>query len=224
MRKQAVSYEILLTHFFNVCDDSFGFMCGQYGFKKYTGIVEFHKGRKIIKPSKDIKNLQPFLAICRLEMGDIAIEISYGGDDFIIDSHVYYDFINRFSMMDIVSAAKKMDTRLNEQYAVTSEHLITEKIKNIARCLESYPHLFTEINDKLISRALKIRSKRMEQSVREQYKRNMSQAIERGAKAFRAKDYRKVVQLFKPFENSLQASDKKKYARAIEQLTNTHKT
>lgn len=224
MSKQLLSYEILVAHFFDACDNSFAFLCAEHGFEKYAGMVEFRGGRKIIKPMKASQTDDLRLAICRLEHGNIALEITYSEDNLSIDSYIYYGFINRFSVSDILNAAKKRAARLNEHYGFTTPERIQDQMQDIARCIQIYPELFTTHNDKLIERAIKIRSKRMEQTVREQYGRNMDRAIERAAKAFRAKDYRKVVELYKPFEKSLKASDRKKYTRAINHLTDAHST
>lgn len=213
-----VSFQSLVSHFYDTCEKSFSFLCEDHGFDIYCGMVEFRGGRKLIKPFKPGMGREN-LSICRLEHGSIAIEITYAQEAFLLECHVYYDFINRFELDDVISAAKKSPKEARFQYAITSPAQMDVELLRMREAISDNTSLFTKCDERFIQRALKIRSKRMELAVRTQYKRNMDDAISKAAKAFFNKDYRKVVELYKPFEQQLRASDKKKYERAIEKLT-----
>jgi len=210
---------MLISYFLTQCEHCFEFLQEEYGFQLYTGLTEFRKGRKIIKPVKQRDPSELALAICRMEKDEIAIEITLSENDFVMDGYVYFDFINRFSFHDIVSAGRKRKLKIESRMIANSETLIDFHLMNIAACIKKEPELFTIYNEKLVKRALKIRSKRIEHSLREQNHHNMQKTIERAAKAYRDKDYRKVVELYKPYEAYLKGSDRKKYKQAITYLT-----
>lgn len=222
MSTQAVSFEDLVAHFFECCDGSFDFLCKDYDFKKYNGMVAFHGGRKIIQPFKPRKKDEPQLVICRLEKNEIAIELTYDNEHMLLDSYIYFDFVNRFSLKDIANAAKKNRLEFGGDFVISSPVLITKEVERVASSINKEPQIFTQYDDKLVERALNIRSKQMEHAIREQHKQDLSTAIEKAAKAYREKDYRRVVELYKPFEPYLKLSDKKKYQRAVKELTDAH--
>ena len=219
MSNLMVSSKLLVSHFFDTCEKSFSFLCEDHGFDIYCGMLEFRSGRKLIRPFK-FEIGREALSICRLEHGSIAIEITYAQNSLSLDCHIYYDFINRFELNDIIKAAKKPLKKSRFQFAIISLAQMDVELLRIRDLISDNVSLFTKSNKRFVQRALKIRSKRIEFAVRTQYKQNMDDAISKAAKAFFRKDYRKVVELYKPFEQQLRASDKKKYERAIEKLTN----
>ena len=72
--------------------------------------------------------------------------------------------------------------------------------------------------DETAERALAMRGKILEQSIQEQYKRNMMEAARAAAAAFLQKDFTQVVMLLAPYEQHLPRAEMKKLALARKNL------
>ena len=80
----------------------------------------------------------------------------------------------------------------------------------IAAGVKKHRRVVLEPGQKLLDRALTMRGKRLEQRIREQHKNDIQKASIEGAKAFLEKDFRRVIELFVPYETYLSAADLKK--------------
>lgn len=206
----------LISCFFDSCESKLSFLQDKHDFQLISGLVEYKHGRKLIRPYKNSNIPENFWALSRYEKHDIAIEISYHREEYILESHIYFGFVNRYNLSDLTHAAKKSDRRLDTQYGIGNERILLENIQTIGAAINTHTKIITTHNEKLLKRANTIRNKRIESSVRERYNRDKKHAIERAAKAFMEKDYKRVIELYHPYEKDLKAIDLKKYRRAVD--------
>jgi hypothetical protein len=206
----------LISCFFKSCENALDFLQDNHGFQYISGMVEYKQGRKLIRPFRGDSIPENFWALSRYEKQDIAIEISYHEEEHIIESHIYFGFVDRYNLSDLAHAAKKADKRLNTQYGVANQPFLSQTIEDIGASMRTHAKLMTSCNERLLKRSNTIRNKRIENSVRDHYNRNKKQATEKAAKAFMEKDYRRVIELYHPYKSDLKATDLKKYRRAID--------
>ena len=206
----------LISCFFNNCESKLSFLKEHHDFQPISGLVKYKHGRKLIRPYRNGTIPENFWALSRFEKQDIAIEISYHREEYILESHIYFGFVNRYNLSDLTHAAKKADERLDTQYGIGNESDLIEKIHTLGRAIHAHSSIITSHNEKLLKRANTIRNKRIESLVRERYNRDKKQATEKAAKAFMEKDYKKVIELYHPYREDLKAIDLKKYKRAVE--------
>ena len=211
----------LLTCFFTECESQFRFLEQKHGYSYLSGLVEYRGGRQIITPYRNQFIDGPFRAVTRYEHDSINLEIVYGDKDYALEAYACYEHIYRLSLSDILSAVKKPDAGRTRHWLVTHEELVQDSVRSIANTVRKQWRHFLNPKPKVIERALSIRSKLMEQAIREQYKQEMDMASREAAKAFLEKDFTMVLMLLMPYERDLSPGDAKKLGLARRSLLET---
>ncbi len=158
----------LLTCFFTECESTFRFLELKHDYGYLSGLIDYRQGRQIITPYHGQSIENSFRAVTRYEMENNAIEILYGDKEFMIEAYIYINQIHRLSLSDILLAAKKDDNSTKNNRQITKQNQIERKIHNISASIKKNKRHFLEPNERMIERALTMRGKRMEQSIREQ--------------------------------------------------------
>ncbi|MCB9982826.1 MAG: hypothetical protein H6861_04000 [Rhodospirillales bacterium] len=208
----------LLQHFFSSCERSFRFLEQRHGYTFFCGLVEYQNNYKIIKPFNQEHYDGSFNAVTRYEKGDQAIEINYSSDQFAIEACGFYNPINRLELCEVMTAARKTSPALEGDWGVTDETLLQNSISSLAQAVEKYARVLLEPSDKLLNRALTIRDKRLEQTIRQMHQTHIDDACRDAAKAYRQRDFRNVVRLLEPHKRYLKRGDLKKLERAKKSL------
>ncbi|HOO81524.1 MAG TPA: hypothetical protein PK513_03370 [Alphaproteobacteria bacterium] len=219
MSKTGVSGDIrlngeLLQCFFSECERHFRFLEQRYGYMFFCGLLEYRNNYKMIKPLNQQEFNGPFMAVTRYEKGEQAFEITYSSIQFLIEAHAFYNPIDRFELSEIMTAARKSDTALRGDWGVSDVSLIKKTIREMAQSFEKHSRILLEPGDKLLNRAMTIRHKQLEQSIREKHKISIDATCQHAAKAYREKNYRLVVQLLEPVKRYLKRGEIKKLERA----------
>ncbi len=226
MYESGSSARDLLGCFFHECERDFRFLEQKYRFGYLSGLVEYRRNVKIIKPFQNIESLaniaDNFQAITRYEHKDIAIEIGFFKNKLSIEGHVYFDPVQRFSLSEVLTAAKKHCGAIGGDEGLIREELIAQSLKSMAKSLQKHIDYFIEPSEKLIERAHMIRSKRIEQAVRQHFTTMLEDNSKEAARAFTNKDYQKVLTLLQPYEPYLGNADIKKLLLARKHLLDHH--
>ena len=193
------SAENLLPCFFSECESQFRFLEQEHGYTYLSGMVEQHQTRQIIRPyKKNQETPETFQAITRYEKDDHVLEITYGKKEFIIESYTYFDHVYRLTLCELLAAAKRENKDVKANRWNLREEQITEVIKKMAASFKENKDDFLNPNPKTIDRALTMRSKRIEQGVRDIYKESLKHISVEAARAFLKKDFKKVIELLTP--------------------------
>jgi len=201
----------LLTCFFEECESQFRFLEEEHGYLYFSGLMEYKGNYKLIKPYNDkIKALdQPFHAVTRYERNAQAIEVFYGDQNFVLEIFVYPDAIRRFSIRDLVSAARGDISQNKSAVYLTEARNISDSLKWFSGAMRDNPKVLQPSN-KLIERATVMRDTLLEQGIRAHLDRLVKNASKHAAEAFVKKDYMRVVDLLLPYEEYINAADLKK--------------
>lgn len=212
--------EALLRSFFSECERCFRFLEERHGYSFFCGLVEYKNNYKIIRPInlKGPSVEGPFTAVTRYEKNHRAIEITYSSGQFSIEAHAFYNPIDRYALSEIMAAARKPESRLEGDWGINDDMLIQDTIGALANHLEKHAQIILKPTEKLLNRAMTIRHQRLEQAIRQKHQSNIEMACRNAAKAFRQKDYRKVIQLLEPYKRYLKRSELKKLERAKKYL------
>jgi hypothetical protein len=212
--------EQLLTCFFAGCEKEFGFLQRKHDFTLISGLSQYRQGRRILTPFRMPASIpSPFEAVVLFEKDDTAFEISYGGNQHILDMHLYYGQIHRFLLRAVFEAARKAEPGIDTVKAQTVP-VLEQALAGAGVAVRKNMGLITKPSLKLIGRTLTIHDKRLEQAVRMQHRRDMEDAAQEAARAFTAKNYLRVLELLMPYESYLSAANAKKLYRARQYLTN----
>lgn len=204
----------LLRCFFDECERHFRFLENRFGYRFLCGLVEYRNNYKLIKPLDRRSVVGTFQGIVRYERDERALELLYGGEEFRIDGYIYYDPILRYEFEDIMMAARKKDPKLHGDWGVTSPDLIHRTIVNMAEACEKHSSVLLNPNPKVLERATVMRRSLLEEAVRQHHARLLKKVSEDAARAFRERDYRRVVELLKPHEEYLKKGEFKKLKQA----------
>ncbi len=181
-------------------------------------MAEYRDNYKIILPFKNRHYDDPFLATTRYEFEQHAVEVLYGDENHHLEMFIYTDSFTRLSLQDLIHARRAGTDFTIEQNWLTCPKAITKTLSTFASYTREHaPHLLPP-NEKLINRALTIRGKMIEQSIRAHYEKALKEAGERAAAAFMRKDYQTVIDILAPFVDDLPAADIKKLKLARSKL------
>lgn len=208
----------LLACFFEECEKQFRFLERQHGFLYLSGLAEYRKNYKVITPYLNGPVKEPFLALTRYEKGERAVEILYGEDNFTIEIFMYLDAITRLSLKDLMLAMRIDSVFAKPLVWMTEIGMLRESLEVFAKALQQNDRKFLNPSEKLIDRALTMRGKLTEQTIRAHYEVAKNEASEKAAQAFVRKNYGVVVEILEPFIKDLGAADLKKLKRAQEKL------
>ena len=204
----------LLACFFEQCERGFRFLEEQHKFSYLSGLVEYRKNYKIIKPYQNataaLHGAGNFLAITRYELDDLALEIQFSKSRLSLEGYMYLEQVQRLEFSEILAAARKDDARIARSAGLTDTHLLGVAVSDMARCLKKHKKYFVSPKLKHLERAATIRHTRLEQAVREHFKSQLSDTCIEAARAFTSKDYKRVIDLLQPVEPYLTIADSKK--------------
>jgi hypothetical protein len=209
----------LLDHYFAECERKFRFIEQQHGFSYLSGLAEYRNNSKIIRPygGREIGGGE-FMAITRYERGDVALEIQYGEARMAMECFVYFAPAQRFSLTEILTAARKAPKGKVVDWGITRSILIDENISRLSRTVQTHHKLVLDPGPKMLERMATIRDIQIEQAVRRQFTEMIRKASTQAAIAFREKNYREVVSMLEPYRNHLPAAELKKLQLARRQL------
>lgn len=209
----------LLACFFTECESRFRFLEQKHDFHYLSGLVRYKDGRQIITPYRNQDVPKDFWAITRYEKDNIALEIVYGDEEFVIESYVYFQNIHRLNLSEILWAAKKDDGSVSGNRWASREAFLRDIICNMAASVEKHKRHILNPTQKTIDRAVTMRAKRLEENIREQYKKDLEKATTIAARAFHDRDFKRVLELLSPYEKDLATADSKKLMRARKNLS-----
>lgn len=212
--------EALLTCFFSGCNEHFGFL-KQHGFTSVSGLGEQRKGRKVLSPFRAPGNITPpFEAVTLFEKDATALEITYGGENYMLDFHICYGHVHRFLLREVFQAARKpVFSKLDPARAPTIKAL-ESTLLSTGKTLRKNVDFVTDINPKILERTLTIHDKLIEENLRARNEREIDEAAKLAAKAFMERDYPRVIAVLSPYESYLSASGLKKLDLARKILLN----
>ena len=218
MSDNLFSAKQLLEHFFSGCESKLRFLEQRHGFTYISGLAEYRNNSKIIRPWRGQEVEETFIALTRYERAETALEIVFGEQQFIIESYVYYGPYQRFSLAEVLTAARKFSKGRTNDWGITRPQLIDESLMRIAKNLQNHHKAVLEPNEKLRERMLTIRDVQLEQAVRQHFSRTLKEATLAAAKAFREKNFRMVISMLEPYKNFLPSSELKKLQLAKKQI------
>ena len=201
----------LLTCFFQESEKQFRFLEQEHGYMYLSGLADYQKNYKIIKPYKnDFKNDQaPFFAITRYEKPDNAIEILYGDKQHVLEVYIYPDTVTRLNLREIIAALRTDSPIMQNISYLVEKDKIKQSLTLFSQIMQTNPKIIAP-TARLVERASIMQSKLMEQGVREHLKKLVQNASILAAEAFVDKNYKKVIELLEPLEGYISVSDKKK--------------
>ena len=208
----------LLRCFFSECERKFRFLEERHGYNFFYGLVEYRKNFKLIKAVESYDNLGSFQAIVRYEKNEQALEVLYGSEQFQIEGYVYYNAVDRYTFSEILKAAKKQGDIFQCDWGLTDTKLTEEAISQFARAVEKNARTLLEPNPRILERANTIRNTLLEQTIRQYHTEMLKSVSEDAARAFREKNYRRVIELLNPHKEYLKKAELKKLQRAEELL------
>lgn len=208
----------LLKCFFSECEQKFRFLEQRYGFEYISGLAEYKNTYRIIKPYHDQEVQDPFLAMARYEKGTRAFEVIYGGEDMILEFHSCHDRILRFTPAEILAAARRYSGAMSGSRRVEDSGKIESILTRFSKALEKHPKILLDPPFHIIERAQSIRHKHLEQALRKHYRQVIDQACKQAARAYRERDFPKVVRILEPHKTALGSADLKKLHLARSQL------
>jgi len=219
----AIMQSLLLSYFLTECEEELRFLETDYGFGYFSGMLEYAKGRQILKPCTTQisaeQSLDHALEIATIyDNGQTALEVTYKPSQSRLNIYVCYGRIHRLPLSDMISAAHR-------EYISKTEHIFACDAVSLKRVLHenaasirTYHTVITQPDEGLIERALKIRDKLLEQQIRAQFHADMEQAQIMAARAFVQKDYVRVIKLLTPYEHYLNAVSLRKMTQARQKL------
>ena len=210
----------LLTCFFEECESQFRFLEEEHGYLYFSGLMEYKGNYKLIKPyNEEIENPEkPFYAVTRYERNNQAIEVFYGDQNYILEIFVYPDAIQRFSIRDLISAARGDMTRNKAATYLTEARNIADSLKWFSNAMRDNPKVL-QPSERLVERASVMRDTLLEQGVRSHLDKLIKNASQRAAEAFAKKDFSQVIDILTPFEDYLSSADNKKLRIAREKTS-----
>lgn len=208
----------LLTCFFEESEKLFRFLEDKHGFLFLSGLAKYKKNYKVIVPYHNHAIENPFLAITRYEQGEHAIEIVYGEDNYTLDVYIYPDYIQRLHLKDLLRAIRSNEEFDQQNVWLTEQDLINRGLEAYADICKQHGRKILHPTKKLIDRALTMRGKLVEQTIRRFFEESKMEACKNAARAFVQKDYSKVIDVLEPYEGYLEKSDLKKLHIAREKL------
>ncbi|MCC6597542.1 MAG: hypothetical protein IT559_01985 [Alphaproteobacteria bacterium] len=200
----------LIKCFFSQCERKFRFLEQKHEFSYISGLAEYKNAYKIIKPYQGQKTPSPFLAMTRYEKENQTLEILYGGADFMLEVYSCHGHILRFTPAEILMAARKSSAYLPNTRGLSHSAAIEDALENLSKALRKHVKTLLNPSQRLLDRAQTIHNKQLEQAVRKRHRNTIEDACRQAAKAYREKDYPKVIQILEPHKNALGKADLKK--------------
>ncbi|NCT41311.1 MAG: hypothetical protein GW778_06600 [Alphaproteobacteria bacterium] len=210
----------LLTCFFKECESQFRFLEETHGYLYLSGLAEYQRHFKVIKPYKDVKEpaKAPFYAVTRYERDNQAIEVFYGDRNYALEVYVYPDPARRLNLNDMISAARKTPSSARHLSYLTEDADISQSLKWFADTIRNNPKILS-LDEKLIKRAEIMQQTLLEQSIRSHLDTQIAEASRRAAEAFADQDYTLVVALLDIYADYLGSADLKKLRIAHEKIS-----
>lgn len=208
----------LLRCFFSQCERKFRFLEERHGYNFFYGLVEYRKNFKLIKAVESYDISGSFQAIVRYEKDEQALEMLYGSEQFQIEGYAYYNAIDRYTFSEILKASRKQTDMFQSDWGLTDPKLIEKTVSQFAYAVEKNARVLLDSNPKVLERANTIRNALLEQTIRQYHAEMLKRISEDAARAFREKNYRRVIELLNPHKEHLKKAELKKLQRAEELL------
>lgn len=215
--EDAINTSFLISCFFSSVEESFLFLEDHFRFRRVSGIAMQSGGRIVIVPYDGSVRSDIFWAVVRYEKDNLAIEIAYGDRNLVIEGHVYYGHIQRLSFEDILLTADICINDNEQAIRVASADVIGDTIRRLAGLVRQHKRHFLKYDPDMVDAVATLRARLLGDEIMRQHKNNVEQISLLGAKAYQEKDYKRVIELFRPYETYLSPADFKKLqaARAL---------
>ena len=213
LRDEQFPLSALLKCFFAESENHFGFLERRYGFTPISGMIEYFKNYKIIKPFREQDIESSFSAVARYEKNNQALELTYGDDQFSIQGYAYFNPVDRYEFSEIMDAARKQ-FQTHDDWGLTNPDMIAATTQELAKTVSSNARIFLDPSPRLLERIQTIRDTRLEHAIRQRHSDTLKIVGLEAARAYREKDYRRVIELLEPHRHYLKKAELKKLDRA----------
>lgn len=212
----------LLSCFFEQSEDVFSFLKEQYGFTRAAGMARISRGRITLSPFDAARYLynpqKSFWAVVRYEKDDLALELSYGDMDFVMESHMYYDQTNRLSLSDILRSVKKPHGSVEPQYWVMTTDHMTKHLETLSDNVVHFKRYFLKYDSDIIEQAALMRAEAIKDAIYQQNQKNLEYISLMSARAMQDHNYKRVIELLRPYEEFLDDQNMHKLETARRRL------
>lgn len=211
------SIHSLLSSFFELCKEHFQFLQNDNDFSHIEGMVNYVQGRKFITTytgEQDLpEDLRAIWAVSRFEKDDLAIEIGYGDADFRLSAHIYYGPAFRTELYDFLDI-NGVAVDLSPHQWIKSQDLLKTCIKDTAEIIQYNKRFVLKTNNKIIEKIQMKRSQEIRETIRAQHQDVLKSLTLMSTKALQNKDYKRVIELLRPYKKYLSDTDLNKLEQA----------
>lgn len=209
----------LLEAFFSCCERAFRFMEMEHNFSYISGLLEHRKGRRIIKPAEfHTIPAQRTHAITLYENGPTDLDISYLPAHGLVEITISQNGVERINLLQLMAAAQRSIHCTLHNPSFLHERTLDEFLFHAGQLVKNNMDCILEPPPALLQRALLAQEKLTEQKIRLRFQNDLEEASQNEARAFLKKDYRRVIEILRPYENHLSQPDKNKLARAKREI------
>jgi hypothetical protein len=195
-----------LSHFIGSSQKHLQFLVDDLGFTCIAGMVEYKNGRKLIKPLDTITvipdDLRQIWCVVRYEKDDFALELGYGDMDLRLEAYVYHDRIIRSALLDLLSIQGVGCDDLPLQW-LRDDDVIDGAIKTYADLIHANKRYIFKNDEKTIRKIQIQRSKKIRNTIKQHHDTTMRSITLMSSKAMQNKDYRRVIELLRPYKRYL---------------------
>lgn len=210
----------LLEAFFSCCERVFRFMELEHNFSYISGLLEHKNGRRIIKPVAAMDNAPAKLphAITLYENSQADLDISYLPANCIVEITITQNGVQRFDLLQLLAAAHRSINAAKLNQAVHHEEAMNDVLSHAAHLVKENIDCILEPTPALLQRAILAQEKMQEHKIRARFIRDLEETSRDAARAFLKKDYKRVIELLRPYEAHLDSADKNKLALAKREI------
>ena len=204
----------LAQAFEHMVNDQMSFL-GDLGFLHIYGQSRFNQKFFDLAPVNYDK-LPGILALChRYYKNDLGIEITYGDRKSYLESQLWLiDDNDRYGLGELCLAAERPTKGILGSAWVLTLELMAQRIAMMAESIQANLDIICHPIPELLDRARALRGRRLKYDQEKQRKRHMEMAINLASAAFRARDYKSVIENLAPFRDILPKSQLKKLSIA----------
>lgn len=200
------SIKTYLTCFVDSCQKHLQFLVDDLGFDCITGLVEYKNGRKLIKPLSSFEtvsdDLRQLWCVVRYEKDDFSIELGYGDMDFRLESYIYHDLIMRSALLDLLTIQGVDCGDLPLQW-LRDKIALDNAVKTYAGLIHGNKRYIFKNDEKTIRKIQIQRSKKIRDAIKDHHDSAMKSITLMSTKAMQNKDYRRVIELLRPYKKYL---------------------
>lgn len=209
--------------FLPTCEHYFRFLETDYNFSYISGLAEYKKGRRIIRPfSYELsrtgnRTASAPHAVTLYEKNSTSFEITYLSHQGALEVTIGYDEIQRLDLEQLLNTAR---IPVKELTPCADQNDLTSSLEYLATLVRNHAGVILEPPPSIVQKAVSAQDKIMEQKIRLRFQNDLDDASQHAAKAFVKKDYRRVIELLMPYENHLSKADMNKLAIAKNEILN----